>query len=435
MNVRRSTSILLLGLQLLWTTPGIAKENTTAPAPVTITIPLGGNGWVTTEGRARITSEGVKYWSSVNDVVSVYFRVSSTGKARIAIKGIVPEGKSKISLTVSGTTLTKELSNNKVAVVDFGELSIKKVGYIRVDLRGISKTGNVFAEISDILVKSSAVAEGTTYVKDNEENFFYWGRRGASVHLKYQLPNTKNEWVYSEVLVPEGGDKVGSYYMANGFGEGYFGMQVNSETQRRVLFSIWSPYTTDDPRSIPADQRVKLKRKGENTKTGEFGNEGSGGQSYIVYPWKTGTTYAFLTHIEPDFTRKTTTYTAYFREADKGDWILIARFERPQTATYFTYVYSFLENFQKDMGDQTRMAIYKNQWVIDTDKKWHELTKATFTIDNTGKKNYRKDYAGGVNKQGFYLRICGFFDAYTENETPLERASSKQPVINFRKLP
>ena len=50
--------------------------------------------------------------------------------------------------------------------------------------------------------------------------------------------------------------------MANGFGEGYFGMQVNGPSERRVLFSIWSPFRTDNPREIPADQRIVALGKG-----------------------------------------------------------------------------------------------------------------------------------------------------------------------------
>jgi hypothetical protein len=34
------------------------------------------------------------------------------------------------------------------------------------------------------------------------------------------------EWFYSELTVPEGSDVIGSYFMANGFSEGYFGIQV-----------------------------------------------------------------------------------------------------------------------------------------------------------------------------------------------------------------
>jgi len=58
---------------------------------------------------------------------------------------------------------------------------------------------------------------------------------------------------YSELKVPKGQDTVGAYFMANGFNHGYFGMQVNSETERRIIFSVWSPFKTDNPKEIPED--------------------------------------------------------------------------------------------------------------------------------------------------------------------------------------
>ena len=88
--------------------------------------------------------------------------------------------------------------------------------------------------------------------------------------------------------------------MANGFKEGYFGIQVNSDKERRILFSIWSPFTTDDPKSIPDSLKIVLLNKGKNVYTGEFGNEGSGGQSYLRFNWKADVTYKFLTQIKPN---------------------------------------------------------------------------------------------------------------------------------------
>jgi hypothetical protein len=62
-----------------------------------------------------------------------------------------------------------------------------------------------------------------------------WGRRGPSVHLNYQIQKAQKFVVfYNELTILE--DPIGSYFMANGFKEGYFGIQVNSKTERRVLF-------------------------------------------------------------------------------------------------------------------------------------------------------------------------------------------------------
>jgi hypothetical protein len=99
--------------------------------------------------------------------------------------------------------------------------------------------------------------------------------------------NEKTAYVKNnEITVPAGNDPVGSYFMGNGFGEGYFGIQVNSAIERKVLFSVWSPFETDDPREIPDDKKIILLKKGKEVHAGEFGSEGSGGQSYLKYNWK-----------------------------------------------------------------------------------------------------------------------------------------------------
>ena len=85
------------------------------------------------------------------------------------------------------------------------------------------------------------------YVKENSSRRFYWGRRGPSVTLRYEFPeNTNIKWMYSEVMIPEGYDKIGMFAMANGSDQGYFGIQVKSLVERWILFSIWSPYNTDN---------------------------------------------------------------------------------------------------------------------------------------------------------------------------------------------
>jgi len=92
----------------------------------------------------------------------------------------------------------------------------------------------------------------------------HWGRRGPSGSLWHVGISgvEKIDYFYSELTVPAGMDTVGSYFMAAGYNKGYFGMQVNSETERRILFSVWSPFVTDDPNEIPEDQRIKKMRAG-----------------------------------------------------------------------------------------------------------------------------------------------------------------------------
>lgn len=393
-------------------------------------IPLGGNAWVT--NGAEITDKGLENWTNSNQVCNVYFKVNKAGKLKLSV--FSDAAKSKIKLSISGTSKVIELKGDAETMA--GEWDIVKAGYVEIQISGIEKQGLTFGNITDLGISGSCVNAETSYVKNNEGNYFYWGRRGPSVHLNYNTEGLENiEWFYSEITVPEKNDVIGSYYMANGFGEGYFGMQVNSETERRVLFSIWSPFTTDDPSKIPADQKIILLKKGQNVYTGEFGNEGAGGQSYLKYNWKVGNSYKFLVGAKPDGLGFTT-YSAYFFAPEENQWLLIASFKRPKTNTYLKGLYSFLENFEPETGNQARQAKYGNQWAFDAKKGWVEISKITFTADATARIGYRKDYEGGNSGDGFYLKNCGFSNETTAIKTTFERPlKNMKPQVDFAKLP
>ncbi len=394
------------------------------------TIPLGGNAWVT-KG-AKISENGLENWTQFDQVCSVYFKVALKGTLKLSLN--LSSKNSKITITIAGKSIT--IQSNGEPEIMVGEWEIIKTGYVEVQLKGIEKQDATFGLISSLGVSGSCINTETAYVKNNEGNYFYWGRRGPSVHLNYNTEGLGNiEWFYSEITVPENNDVIGSYYMANGFKEGYFGMQVNSESERRILFSIWSPFTTDDPSKIPADQKIILLKKGQDVYTGEFGNEGAGGQSYLKYNWKVNNTYKFLVGAKPNDSGFTV-YSAYFFAPEANKWLLIASFKRPQTNTYLKGLYSFLENFDTQTGNVSREAKYNNQWAFDSQKGWIEINKITFSADATARIGYRKDYAGGLKGQEFYLKNCGFFDDNVEIKTSFERPlKNGKPQIDFQGLP
>ena len=207
-------------------------------------------------------------WTNPNSVASIYFRVFVTGSLCIGLRASVPSGSSVIKVTVPGNEpRTVSISGGQewthYAVGDF---IISNPGYIKLDLQGISKTGNYFADVSDITCSGPA-AQDMLFCDDPA--FYYWSRRGPSCHLNYRVPsNVDINYYYNEVTIPHGADVVGSYFMAIGFNVGYFGIQVNSDTERRILFSVWSPYQTDDPNSIPDDYRITLNRAGQGIVVG-----------------------------------------------------------------------------------------------------------------------------------------------------------------------
>ncbi len=399
-------------------------------------IPMQGNSWVISSMESTsevVTDRGIEQWRRPEDVIGVFFKTSIPGTIQVGLKIKSMAGASKIKVSMGAKSYEVAVDHTAFDDVYVGEFQVDAPGYHRVELQGLSKAGDSFAEVSHLLIGGEVCRQPLYFVRDD----FYWGRRGPSVHLSYQIPENSGDvkWFYNELTVPDGEDVIGSYFMANGFGEGYFGIQVNSITERRILFSVWSPFQTDDPTTIPDDYKIKLLAKGNAVKTGEFGNEGSGGQSYRIFSWKPGVTYCFLLKVEPSV-NGSSDYSAYFKSIHDNQWDLIASFRRPHTNTYVQRPYSFLENFITETGCLSRKGTYGNQWICNTAGQWKELVSARFTADATARKESRMDYAGGVENGLFYLMNCGFFSDTTPLNAIFERpATERQPQIEFEKLP
>ncbi|WP_157278597.1 DUF3472 domain-containing protein [Olivibacter sitiensis] len=410
-----------------------AHAQTTIDTTAAIHVPVAGNTWVVGQEATEGTRRG-NPWKDATQWSKTYVRLARQGTLHVWIEAAV-DFDAPIEVEVQGDRKRVELRKTSPTKIFLGSWDTVDSGYVSISLRTVDGPVPI-SQFQSVMLNGEATQGQNHFVASNEDNLFHFGRRGPSVHLKYQIP-TENEIVYyyNEVTVPQGEDVVGSYYMANGFGGGYFGMQVNSRSERRVLFSVWSPFQTDRPQDIPEDQRIHLLKKGKEVNTGEFGNEGSGGQSYLKYNWITGNTYKFLLKGEPN-RDSTTTYTAWFFAPEENDWRLIASFKRPKTDTYLKGFYSFLENFSPEQGIYTRKVNFGNQWVRDVRGKWHPINKAVFTYDATARKGYRLDYAGGTDGKQFFLQNCGFFNEYTQYGTPLEvPIPIAAPKIDLQQLP
>jgi hypothetical protein len=399
-----------------------------------VTIPAGANSWVIndTERDAEVIYDtGIHNWNSLDDVVRTYFKTESQGELHLGLNIKSPQGESKIKVTVGTKSKEVVISNNEYKTIEVGKFELASSGYHYIEIQGISKSGTYIGDISDILIGGPAVSSITFVPTENQ----YFGRRGPSVHMSYEEPEGKNiQWFYNEVTVPEGEDILGSFFMANGHAQGYFGMQVNSESERRILFSIWSAFSTDDPNQIPEDYKVINLGNGSGVTVQDFGNEGSGKQSFKAFDWKAGTTYKFLLKGEPS-TDNSTDYTAYFYAPEIGEWQLIASLRRPQTSTFLKRPHSFLENFVPSTGFIAREVQFGNQWVYTTEGDWIELDKATFTADATASQGHRLDYIGGTQGDHFFLKNCGFFNGSVGVGTSFVRTSSQEaPNIDFSNL-
>lgn len=398
-----------------------------------------GNAWVNNDidaSRQYITQAGIAPWQDKQLRFNHYFYANNVGTYTLFLHLEKPRAPSTLLVKHNNKQVALHLDRQSPTKVKVGDFAVTQVGYQTVQIAGdtLAKGRNsTFPAITGLSLDGEAMTPAPNYVKED----FYWGRRGPSVHLSYTVPDKKDyNWFYNEVTVPSGYDPQGSYFMANGFGEGYFGIQVNSPTERRVLFSVWSPYQTDDPSTIPDNLKIKLLAKGDGVYVGEFGNEGSGGQSYLRYNWQPDTTYRFLVNIEPSTTYEGhTEYRGYFYAPETGQWKLIAAFSRPETNTYVARPHSFLENFLPEAGQFERKAFYNRQFLRDTQGNWVELNQAKFTYDATARKGSRLDYQGGEEQNRFYLRNTGFFTGPTPYLSEFTRPSSNDaPVIPWQSL-
>lgn len=406
---------------------------------ITKVIPTGGNTYLVEGNHGNVEDIGIVEWTDIESIFHAYVASEATVPAQIGVRTQSGYTQEPSTILVSVNDEDEELevpggSGGRELIA--GEFEMEGSAYNEIKLEGVEKEGDEFARISDIVIKIKDQTEIYYVPEDN----MYFGRRGPSVHMSYNadLPQgSEIEWFYNEVTVPEGKDPHGSFYMTNGFAEGYFGMQVNSPTERRVLFSVWSPYETHDPDEVPEEYYVELLESGDDVVTGEFGGEGSGGQSYLVYDWEAGNTYRFLNRVRPDG-EGNTEYEAYFYAPEVGDWKLIARWSRPKTDTWYERPHSFLEGFNPEQGHINRYVEFHNQWVKTTEGNWYEATDGTFTADATADGEHRMDRTGGVaegNKDSFYLEMGGFFFDDLPFHTEFTRNASGEDPPSHLDLP
>lgn len=410
---------------------------------VPYSVPFAGNTFATyPEGSDAIHSHTGKFrsaWTDENVVVSSYFRVGGTGELKIGVVGNNPTGVSKIKFTIEGKSYYVTLNGAAKKLHGIATINKLKPGYVKVDIQGVSRTGKNFGEITEFKIGGDASHNTNSFLTTEwmgkDALNCYFGRRGASTHYWYSLPSGNIEYFYNEILITPENYVKSSYFMMNGFGEGYMGIQVDGNEKPKILFSVWSPYQTDNPQDIPEDKRIKLLRKGKNVTVGEFGAEGSGGQSWLNYDWKPGVVYKALVGVRPDGAGNTV-YTAYFY-AD-NEWKLIVSFSRPDTNKYYTGAYSFLENFDPKNSIATRAGRYGNQWVRTASGEWKEITEARFSYDGTAEAGMRSDVYGYVDEETnmFVLQGFGFFDNFLKSGSMLKRKATTggAPNIDIKAL-
>lgn len=366
---------------------------------------------------------GISGWRDTQQQVLWFGEFKQTGDLKASVTLSLPKGAaSKFRLTVAGQDHEAQVTGadaGTTVTADFGTFSIKEAGYQKFALRSLNPAGQAIGTINALLLDGPALAGAHFNLNPR--------RNAASVHLAYPIPQgAKVDWFYNEVTAVE--DPIPVYYMACGFHRGYFGMQVNSPTERRIIFSVWDAGNEGVDRSrVAPENLVQLVAKGEGVDAGGFGNEGTGGHSHLVYNWKTGETQRFLLGAKVVDTSHTV-YAGFWFHPEKKQWMLISALKAPKDGGLMRGLYSFNEDFGGSNGHLRRKALFGNQWIHLAGGDWQEITTASFSHDPTGKAD-RLDRFMGVEDGKFFLSNGGFIAGFTPYGQKFTRpATGKLPA-------
>jgi hypothetical protein len=361
-------------------------------------------------------SQGVLGWKDKDSAIRWWGYLKSSGSlsARVLVRAN-PESIQGLKLRIADQEHmpTGSSQEQDLALVDFGVYEIKLDRPTHIQMELVRSTGEAI-DVKHLQLDGPAVEGSFFNMKER--------RNAASVHLMYPVPrDEKIDAFYTEVTGIE--EPVGTFYMACGWHRGYFGMQVNSKTERRIIFSVWdSGNEAIDRNKVDQENRVRLVDKGDGVFSGDFGNEGTGGHSHLKHLWKTGAKQRFLvTAVPTDATH--TTYSGYWYHPENQQWMLISAWNAPKEGGYMRGLHSFSENFLGENGHLVRKALYGDQWYRTSDGKWHEMTQARFSHDPTGRDD-RKDRTMGLEGNQFFLRHGGFLDGELDYGTAMTREPS-----------
>ena len=244
-------------------------------------------------------------------------------------------------------------------------------------------------------------------------------RAARSVHLWWPAPVA--DTFYNELTVEQ--SVPGSYFMACGFQQGYFGIQELGNGRKVVLFSVWDPSNSSDPAAradqVPTEARAEVVHHDPDVRVTRFGGEGTGAKSMWDYAWRPGETCRFC--VRATVEGEKTSFAAFFRPAGETPWKHLATFRTVTKGASLRGLYSFIEDFRRDgkSPHEVRRARFGPGWARTKEGDWVALHRARFTADRTPLENID----AGLAEAGFFLATGG----ETKNVTKLGSTLVREP--------
>lgn len=368
---------------------------------------------------------------------------------------IIDINKSGVETVQSIISTTGTGANDTLTVLS---VKIPKTGFYKYELKPLSAPNNnvtILGLLFNSLTSAKADVHATAYLSSPSVHLTYLGSTDpeASRGVKY-------DWCYQEILVPEGGDALRTYYMSLGILDGYMGMQTNSESERGIIFSMWDDGDTDKDPTLDQQKRAGAVDANPKTTVSRFGNEGTGTKSFVHgWNWDTGEPVNFLTNARLEqykdtmknvagndsiVFRENTLISAWFNSSTSDGWQYISTLRLPNKVSYFDGWYSFLENYGYTNGQLKREAYYYNAFAheqsSDPEKpgRWVNMNRVFFS-NTDGSKGQRQDYEQGQlpeNPNYFYMSSGGYADSpvKTSNTSVLQTDKSAVESLDLDKF-
>lgn len=151
-----------------------------------------------------------------------------------------------------------------------------------------------------------------------------------------------------------------------------------------------------------------------------FGNEGTGGQAFLDFDWKTGETYRFA--VTAKRLNDRTEYASFFFPPDDQAWRHSVMFSTLTKDTSLKGYYAFWEDFQrhKISTTKTRKDMFSNPAVMLENGAWKPITAARFTGDS----NPAVNIDSGLTDDQFWIATGGRLENITNQLNDVMRRSN-----------
>ena len=223
----------------------------------------------------------------------------------------------------------------------------------------------------------------TTYATADTSPEELTKRQCSSVHLRHAPIQRNSQAIYLQAEALQSAP--GTYFCAANMDNCYIGFQEISPDRKVLIFSIWDPIPHgDNPNDVPENEKVQCIGQHQNAEISRFGGEGTGGKSFLAYPWKIGEKMQFLIVNKPLGDNLKEIYGYFFNNHTKK-WELISAWKTHSKEGELSYAVSFVEDFRRnyDSTKHIRSAKYGPNFSWTKDKGWVPATTGTFTKDPT----------------------------------------------------